>query len=159
MAYARTENRFHGLFRIGVLVKGIDGTVEMIVGAFLWFLSPHMLNSVMILLAGDELSEEPRDVIWNSLAQAFRSFTGSARYFWALLLVAHGIVKLIFVVGLWKNKIWIYPFAIAAFGIFILYQIHSIFINPSLFVEILTFFDIFIVLLIVNEYQHVRRSR
>jgi len=153
------QNRFHELFKVAVAVKAVDSVIEIVAGLFLYFISPGMLSAIGATLIGNELEEQPRDVIWNYVANGFHHLPQGSRTFWALLLFAHGVVKLSFVIGLWKKKVWSYPLAIGAFSLFIIYQIRSIVLTPSLPLEVFTFFDILIVLLIINEYHSVHKNK
>jgi uncharacterized membrane protein len=41
----------------------------------------------------------------------------------AIYVLSHGVIKMVAVVALLKNKLWGYPVSIAVFGGFIVYQI------------------------------------
>ncbi|MPM24713.1 hypothetical protein SDC9_71197 [bioreactor metagenome] len=61
------ENVFHVGFEVGLLLKGIDGLLEIIGGVCLLFLNPDRLNWLTRLLTQHELSEDPRDMVANLL--------------------------------------------------------------------------------------------
>ncbi len=48
----------------------------------------------------------------------------SGEHFMAIYLHSHGIIKLLAVGSLLKNKLWRYPLSIVVFGGFIVYQIY-----------------------------------
>jgi len=151
-----SEKRLHALFTIGVFIKAVDSAIEIVAGFVLFLVPAHTLSSLGVRIVGDEISEQPWDALWNLISQSIHH-AGGTRTFWATLLLAHGILKLSFVIGLIKRKIWAYPVAIGGFSVFIIYQIHRIVMSPSLFLEVLTFFDIMIVILIWYEYGSIRR--
>lgn len=154
-----TEKHFRSLFRIGIAVKAIDSVVEIVAGLFLYFVSPGFLSAAGHAIIGNELSEDPHDLVWNYIATGFRHLTPDRRGFLAVLLLAHGALKLSFIIGLLKHKAWSYPLAIGGFTLFILYQIENILQTPSAFLEVLTCFDILVVWLIVHEYRVENRRK
>ena len=52
-----------------------------------------------------------------------------------------------------------YPSSAAIFGLFVIYQIYSMFFIPSLLLAALTVFDIILIILILHEYRHKKRLR
>jgi uncharacterized membrane protein len=72
---------FHKGFKIGILLKAIDGALEIIGGILLVFLNPARLNRVIALLTQHELSEDPRDFIANYLIKLSSKFTINTEYF------------------------------------------------------------------------------
>jgi len=68
----------------------------------------------------------------------------------------HGIVKVVLVLALLRNKLWAYPWLIGVLLIFIGYQVYRIVLSPTLGLIALTGFDIAIVALTRREYQRQR---
>ena len=50
-------------FKIGLVLKGLDGVLEFVGGILLLFLSPSAINHLVRGLTAHELSEDPRDVV------------------------------------------------------------------------------------------------
>jgi uncharacterized membrane protein len=59
----------------------------------------------------------------------------------------HGIVKVVLVLALLRNKLWAYPWLIGVLLIFIGYQAHRIVLSPTLGLIALTGIDVVIVAL------------
>jgi uncharacterized membrane protein len=74
-------------------------------------------------------------------------------------LLVHGIVKVVLVLALLRNKLWAYPWLIGVLLIFIGYQVYRIVLSPALGLIALTGFDIVIVALTWREYQRQRVFR
>lgn len=83
--------------------------------------------------------------------------TGGATLFGAIYLLLHGIVKVVLVLAILKNRLWAYPWLIAFLSTFILYQSYQLVIGFTWGMAALTAFDIFIVALTVREYALRRR--
>lgn len=81
------------------------------------------------------------------------SITGHAMLFSAIYLLAHGIVKVVLVGAVLKNKLWAYPWMIVVLLVFIGYQLYQIALQASVGMIALTIFDAFIVALTWREYR------
>jgi uncharacterized membrane protein len=143
----------HQSFEAGVILKGIDGLLEIIGGALLLLVSPGTINRMIISLTQHELSEDPNDLLANYLINFAHNFSISTQLFGVIYLLSHGIIKIFLVVSLLKGKIWAFPTAIAFFTIFIIYQTYRYFLNYSVGLFFLTIFDILIVVLTWLEYR------
>ena len=146
----------HVGFEVGLLVKGIDGILEIIGGFLLMFLSPVRLNSIMRVLTQHELSEDPKDTVANFLLTYGHSFSISAQNFGVVYLFSHGIVKCVLIYLLWQKKLFAYPLSILSLLLFVAYQMYRYSIHQSAFLIILSIFDIIMVWLTVMEYRKVR---
>lgn len=152
------EKDFHELFRIGIMVKAADGFLEACAGVFLWFANFAALNGVLLYVFRGEILESPRDTFWQYLIAQWRSFALNAHSFWSILFVGHGAIKLGLSWALLKNYFWAYPAALAVFSLLVGYEVYSLTLQQSLFLWIITFFDILVVGLIAHEYKHVRKQ-
>jgi len=150
------NNIVHRSFELGILLKGIDGILEIIGGVLLIFLNPARLNRLVVLLTQHELSQDPNDVISNFLLKLSASFSISSQHFGVIYLISHGAIKFILVSLLWKKKLWAYPLAIVSLIIFIIYQIYRYTISNSVFLIFLTIFDVFMILLTYMEYNRIK---
>lgn len=152
------NNIVHKSFEIGILIKAIDGFLEIIGGILLVFLNPVRLNNLISLLTQHELSQDPKDVIANFMIKLSSKFTISTQYFGVFYLISHGIVKIILIIFLWKRKSWAYPLTIVSLILFIIYQVYRYTLYPSSGLIILTFFDIVMILLTFMEYKRIKNS-
>ncbi|MCX6765773.1 MAG: DUF2127 domain-containing protein [Candidatus Moranbacteria bacterium] len=146
----------HDTFRVGILLKGLNGILEIIGGILLFFIRPETLNYLVRLLTQNELSEDPKDLFANFLVHAARGFSVSSQIFGGLFLLSHGLIKIFLIAALFRKKLWAYPLAIAVFGIFIFYQMYRYSISHSAWLIVLTILDIFVVTLTYLEYQNLK---
>jgi uncharacterized membrane protein len=146
-------------FRVSIVLKGLDGILEIIGGALLLVVSPSAINGVARVLTQHELGEDPKDFLATRLLEATGALTVSASLFGAFYLLAHGLVKVVLVVAVLRDKLWAYPWMIAFLLAFIVYQAYEMFAHFSLGLLLLTVFDVFVTWLTVLEYRKHRRSR
>ena len=147
------------VFEVGIILKGLDGLLELVGGVLLLLITPADINGIVRALTQHELSEDPRDVIASQLQHTAAGLTGPSLLLGGAYLLVHGVVKVVLVVALLRNKLWAYPWMIAVLLLFICYQAYQIVLTPSAGLIALTVFDIAIVALTVREYQRQRTTR
>ncbi|UUL77410.1 DUF2127 domain-containing protein [Pseudarthrobacter sp. Fe7] len=145
-------------FRVSLILKGLDGVLELIGGLLLLFVTPAQIGDVARFLTQHELAQDPRDFVANSVLHMTANLSGSASLFGAVYLLLHGIVKIVLVWAVLKEKLWAYPWMIAFLLVFIAYQLYRIAVSFSWGMVLLTAFDIFIVWITWREYR-LRRSQ
>jgi uncharacterized membrane protein len=143
-------------FEVSIILKGLDGAVELVGGLLLLLVSPATINHLIARVTQHELSEDPQDVIATRLLHVGAGLTGSSLRFAAVYLLAHGIVKVVLVVAVLRNKLWAYPWLILFLIIFIYYQLYRITLQPSAWLIGLTIFDAFVVWLTWREWRKQR---
>jgi uncharacterized membrane protein len=144
------------LFRAGVLLKGLDGVLEVAGGIALWSVSPELIVRLVGLLTQDEIAEDPHDFVAGYLRRLASHFSLASQHFLALYLLGHGVVKIFVVVALLRNKLWGYPLAIIVFGGFIVYQVYRFISTGGFGLVALTIFDLIVIVLIWFEYRAVK---
>jgi len=153
------ERTLHRLFDLGVLIKGIDGALELAGGVLLLLVKPLTLNAMIVFLTAHEISEDPADLVANLLRNSVRHLSLNTTLFAGVYLLAHGLAKLLLVVGLLRGRRWAYPAALWFLAAFVLYQCYRILLTQSLPLTALTAFDIVVMSLIWREYRFRKRAR
>ena len=146
------------IFDTSLILKGLDGLLELVGGVLLLLVSPKQISSSSMLLTQHELSQDPKDFIATHLVAYAHTLTASVTLFAAYLLV-HGIVKIVLVAALLKEQLWAYPWLIGFLVLFILYQIYRLILHVSVGLIALTLFDCFIIFLTVLEYRKHLQQR
>jgi uncharacterized membrane protein len=146
-------------FAIGIIGKGLNGVFEVIGGLLLLLVPPANIHRVVVALTQGELSEDPHDLIATHLLHTADGLTAHAALFGATYLLVHGLVKVVLVAALLRDKLWAYPWMIAVLGIFIVYQLYRIALQPTGGLIALTVFDLLIVTLTWREFRAQRRRR
>jgi uncharacterized membrane protein len=153
----RSRDLLDRTFEIGIVLKGLNGLLELVGGVLLLAVSPATINRIVVSVTQGELSEDPHDVVAHFLRSAAHSLTSSTVVFGALYLLTHGIVKVVLVLSLLRDKLWAYPWMILFLLVFIVYQGYRLTFAPSLWLVGLTVFDIVIAWLTWREYRKHRR--
>ncbi len=145
------------IFEVSVLLKGGHALIECLGGIALYAVSTASISSLVRLATQSELVEDPNDLVATYLLQAAQGLSFSSKQFYAFYLLSHGLVKLLLVIGLLRNRLWSYPASLAALTLFIAYQIYRYSYTQSPGLIVLTVFDVFVMALIWHEYRLVRR--
>ena len=151
--------KLHLAFEIGVILKGLNGLLELISGTLLLLFPPSAIERFIVGLTQNELSKDPHDFIATHLRQAAGSLSANAALFAAIYLLAHGVIKGVLVYGLLRDQFWAFPWAIGVFAAFAVYQIYRYFVEPSGWLILLTVLDMFVILLAWAEWQRVKHER
>jgi uncharacterized membrane protein len=147
------------LFKISIVLKGLDALLEIVGAIALWAIRPGMIVHVVGLLTQDEIAEDPKDLVANFLRREAHHLSLASEHFMAIYLLAHGIVKGLVVIALLREKLWAYPLAIAVFVGFIVYQIYRFTLTGGLGLIGLSLFDLFVVWMVWLEYRALRTGR
>jgi uncharacterized membrane protein len=145
------------LFRISVLLKGLNAGLEMIGGTVLFAVSPAFILRTVALLTQDEITEDPRDLVANALRRAVSHLSPASQHFAAIYLLIHGVIKIGLVGALLKRVLWAYPIAVLVFGAFIVYQLYRFTLTHGLGLIALSLFDLVVIWLIFVEYRALKR--
>ena len=156
--HALREKYIYRLFRLGIFLKGILSLFEIFVGTAFLFISPLMIGNFIVGMSQDELAEEPGSFLASHALPLAQQFSLTPGTFIAIYLLSRGIIKLALVIALLKNKLWAYPAALVVLGLFMAYQVYRVTVAHSVFLTLLTLFDVIVVWLIWHEYQVVRKG-
>jgi len=146
------ERRIHDVFLVVVLLKGLDGLIEMALGFLLIFTDEF--SDVVFFLTRDAVIDDPNNFFATHL-RAFASQSHEAFVIGGLYLVAHGFLKLFISGSLWRNYIWAYPAAMVFLGLFIFYEVIRIAQTGSVPFICLAIFDILMLWLVIHEYKKI----
>lgn len=151
-----TERQFHLLFKIGVVIKGIDGALEAIAGMALCFTSTAALQNLVDVLTQGELQEDPNDFVANHLVNFFHQLSVNTEHFAAVYLMTYGFTKVGLAIGLLQGKLKAYPAALVILGLFLGYQIYRFSHNHSLGLAFVSLLDLAILVVIWRDYQMMK---
>ncbi len=140
-------------FFITLMLKAADSLLEIIGGILVLTISPKNINRVTTLLTEHELNKDPHDFISNHILKFGHDLTHAGKYFAGFYLLSHGIVKIIVIIAILKQKLWAYPAMIIVLSLFIIYQLYKISTKFSIGLTLLTIFDVFVIWLTYLEYR------
>lgn len=147
------------VFAVGVVVKGIDGALELIAGLAL-LLAPGALDHLLRYLLGEarEGSSALMRAIATLIAHTDAQLLAGSTTFLIAFLLAHGVIKLVLVYCLLRRIVKAYPWAIAVLGVFLGYQVYALIASPSISLALFVVLDIVILVLVWREYRELRRE-
>ena len=153
------RSRLDSVFRVSVLLKGLDGALEIAGGLVLLFVSPHSIYEVVRWLIAHDLAGSPHDFIARHVLHSASQLSASTTLFGAVYLLVHGGAKVVLVVLVLRDKLWAYPWMIGLLLAFIVYQVYRFVERPGPGLVILTLFDAFVAWLTWREYRLKRGAR
>ena len=147
------EKNIRQVFVISLVLKGINAILE-ISGGILFFFTGSVTTLLSLLTKG-ELIEDPHDFVAIHTQALLPFFSGNTALFTAFYLILHGVVKIFLVISLLRNKTWAYPTTVLVLSLFVLYQVYRLSLGYSLFLVLLTLFDVLIIALTWHEYRKI----
>lgn len=153
------DKRIQTFFRLSVSLKGVHSIFEIIGGILLLVIPPAAITQFITMLTQEELQQDPHNLIANYLFHVGSTLSLGTTLFGGIYLLSHGIVKIILVVSLLRNKLWAYPWSLGVLGVFILYQIYRFTFTHSMGLVVLTLFDFAVMWLIWREYRIVQENQ
>lgn len=144
-------------YEIGIIIKGIDGTLELIGGLMLLTLSSNTISNITRLLTQNELQTDPNSLIATHIVRLGDHLANGRNVFAAAFLLTHGLVKVVMVTCLLLNKMWAYPWALVTLVLFLIYQIYILVVSPGIGMAYLTVLDVVIIYLVYREWQQQKR--
>ena len=84
-------------FVVGIVLKGLDGVLEVVGGLLLLAVSPATIDQLARALTQHELSEDPHDFLATHVLHYTGALTVSSVRFAAAYLLLHGVVKIVLV--------------------------------------------------------------
>jgi uncharacterized membrane protein len=147
------------LLRVGLILKAIDALLEVAGGVMLF--RPHDFSRWVVLLFQHDLIRRHAHphtvaVLQNHATRAIYGASLAA----ALYLIAHGIIKVIFIVGVFKQKRWGYIGLIAVLLIFTAIElIHAFIAGGGVAIFLFALFDAFLAYLVWAEFRKEQPSK
>ena len=151
-----TKRNIHVGFHIGLILKGVYDLGEILSGILLIFLTPDRMSKLITFISAGELREDPNDFIMRHLISFSKTFSINMQLTASLYLLSHGLVKILIIIFLWKEKLWAYPVSCIVFSIFVIIQMLSFVQTYSITMLFLTLIDIIMIILTILEYKNIK---
>lgn len=144
------------VFLVGVLLKALDGLVELLFGIPALFVSKVQLIAIAHAVTAGELAEDPNDLIANLILHESARLSTGALLIGGIYLVIHGAVKVAIVAALLAGSTRVYPWAVGALAVLLVVQMVDLVAKFSFGVLFLSVLDVIIIWLTVREWRHGR---
>ncbi|MBB5153910.1 DUF2127 domain-containing protein [Saccharopolyspora phatthalungensis] len=146
------------LFRIAVVLKGLDGAVQLIGGVLLIFVPPTIVTRFAHAVVTRDLLGPPTGALAGHFEVAAQHFVAGGQTFLIIFLIAHGVIKVGLVVALLCKIMPMYPVAMTALGLFIIFELLRAVQTRSLVLPFFAALDVVIFVLVLKEYRELRRQ-
>ncbi len=156
MAWFHPKTLLDKSFEIGIILKGINGSLELIGGVLLLVIPGNAIMHFAHWLTQSELDDDPRDFVATHILHYGTQLSKGHNLFAILFLLTHGAVKVALVIALLRQKLWAYPWALVALVLFLVYQAWLLVTRPTFFMALLTALDVIIIWLVWREWQKVK---
>jgi uncharacterized membrane protein len=150
---AENEKKIHEAFEISIVLKGIHAVIEVVGGALLYLVPTDYLARIITNITQDELIQDSGDLIANYLLHVSQVMYAGGKTFAAWYLLSHGVIKVVLVIGLLRDKLWAYQASLVVLVVFIAYQLYRYSHTHSVGLLVLTVFDIVVIWLVSHEYR------
>ena len=151
------EKYIRRLFVAGLVLKGINSVIEILGGILLLFTGS--ITTFISVLINKELTEDPTSFVAIHTQGILPYLHAYGQLYFSVYLLIHGVLKVILVICLLRNKLWAYPATISVLSIFVIYQLYKIVFGYSLFLVLLTALDAILIVLTWHEYQIVSKQK
>lgn len=151
------EKEILNLFKISLILKGVNAVVEAIGGIVIWFTSKAVLVTFILNILQNELSDDPKDFVANFIVNSAEALSVGSQYVIGAYLFLHGFVKIFLLICLFKKKLWAYPLSIFIFTLIVVYEMYVYFVHPSVWTLSMIILDLLVIVLAIHEYNILKR--
>src|ERR1035437_10461678 len=96
----KVERDILWLFDLALLLKIINGSLEMLAALLVLFVPPALVLKLALFATSGEFAQDSDDPIATFILSTAHAFTVHTHYLLALYLALHGIIKVLLVIGI-----------------------------------------------------------
>jgi len=144
--------RQHRLFEIALLLKGLNGIVELAGGMLVLFVPLRTVNQLVLWLTASEIEDDPNDWLARTLIDAAEKLSMGTKLYASFYLLAHGAIKLLLVYFLWREKPWAFPMGLSLIGALVCYSCYRFTHTHAVSLLVFAAVDLVIMWFIWREY-------
>ncbi|MFC4951109.1 DUF2127 domain-containing protein [Pseudonocardia sp. GCM10023141] len=146
------------LFKIALIIKGLDGGMELLGAILLLFISPKAVDELTAGVLSRDLLGPPDGSLAQHFASATAEFATGSRTFAVIYLGLHGLVKLALVWALLRKIMPAYPVAVVVLGVFVVYEVIRTVHTGSVLLPFLAALDVAVIVMVIREYRELRAT-
>jgi uncharacterized membrane protein len=155
----RVERDILWLFDLALILKIINGALEMLVALLILLVPPAFVLRLAEFATSGELSQDIDDPIATAIQSAAQAFAVHTHYFLAFYLALHGAIKVLLVIGIFAKKRIAYPLFMIALAVFGTYEAYRGFVLHETLLQAIAIFDFALLLLTAHEYRRRYQAR
>lgn len=150
------KQTIYQMFRLSVWLKGIVSFGEIVAGILALVVPLSIVRNALAAVSNGSLGERLGNIVAPYLQEAI-SFLSAGTALIAFYLISRGLIKLLLIIALLRNKLWAYPSSLVVLGGFVVYQLYEFFLTHSVLLVGLSIFDLVVMYFIWQEYRIVKR--
>lgn len=156
---SRKEKFFELLFTLSMILKGIDGIIELLGGiAFAALNKEKMLQWFYDFLMKQKAFDISNETILNWVTAFSHALQTNVRVFITIILIGNGLIKIVMAIALLMRKYAAFPWSLFFLIVLYIYQIVQTIQSPSWFLYFFDAFDLAIILVIWKEYRRLKKD-
>ena len=156
LARQKDQSFVHRAFWLSLFLKGLDGALQLLGGVVVILFEPGTLGRAYRWLTRFLMGKSSHNAEADFIREAASSFHISVEVLVCIYLLTHGIIKVLLVYGLLRERLWVFPAAFAGFGFFLALEIYRISQHFYWAILILMCIDIFVIIMVFLEYKKVK---
>jgi uncharacterized membrane protein len=146
-------------FIIFLIYKCFATLFDITVGFIFLFIPSGKIYQLINWLTSHELMEDKNDWFMKKFITLCKSYSIKTQYFLMIYFISHGILELITVLLLWKEKLWAFQLAVIVLLGVIIYQIYEFTLERSIIILFLILLDIVTIVLIILKYRNIKNEK
>lgn len=156
----RKERVFELLFSLSMVLKAIDGIIELLGGiAFAALNKEKMLQWFYDFLMNEKSFQIPNETILKWVNAFSQALSTNMRVFISVILIGNGLIKIVMAIALLMRKYGAFPWSLFFLIVLYIYQIIQTIESPSWFLYFFDAFDLAIILVIWKEYLRLKKEK
>ncbi len=150
---------FERLYRIGIIIKGIDGFLQLFAGVAI-LISPRLVHVVLgsLITQLGAHNTRPFQFLAEYVGRVDANLVRSGLIFLTLFLIFHGVIKIGLAYCLLRRIEHAYPIALILLLVFLGYEVYVFATSLSILLAIFMVLDMAIIWLVWNEYQELKTN-
>lgn len=154
-----TASTTERLFKVALVIKGLDGAAELIGAVLLTLVSGDLVQRGIAHVVSHDLLGTPDGSLSRHFVLGTNEFASGHRTFAIIYLALHGVLKLALVAALLRKWLPAYPAAVVVLGLFVVYELYRAAHTHSILLPLLAALDLAIIVLVIREYRLLRSQR
>ncbi len=153
-----TSRTVYELFRISLVIRALGAFAEVLAGIFIALIPNAFILHLALTVSQLDIDGSLDDSLVQVFITSLHWLIASNQLIIGAYLAFRGLIQLVLVWELFRNRLWAYVGLMIVVGIFILTQCIDIYRTHAIPTILITLFDLVTLWLTWNEYQKVRKA-
>jgi uncharacterized membrane protein len=155
----REEKTIYELFKLSIIFKAVGSIAEMLAGITIALIPGSAVLHAALFITHGDVDGDVNDILARGVIGAAHWLSISNGWFIGGYLLLRGLIQLVLVLELLRNKLWAYPALLVVMSLLVVTQIYDIYFSHSIPTISLTIFDLVTMYLIWHEYVLVKKAQ